>query len=160
MKTPDSNIASHSAPWRSGLSLSATITAVSLVFVPALAFGAASAPPPFASSAGNVVQVILGLLGVVILILALSWLTKRLGITQSFGNSPLKVVGSISLGGRERAVLIEVNDTWIVAGVATGQVHALATLAKGAMPTALTDPLAIGFASRFKSMIEKSRDGK
>ncbi|MGO9444799.1 MAG: flagellar biosynthetic protein FliO [Thiobacillaceae bacterium] len=160
MNTPASNITNRSAPWRSGVRLSSSIAAVSLVFVPALAFGAASAPAPFANSAGNVVQVILGLLGVVILILALSWLTKRLGITQTFGNSPLKIVGSISLGGRERAVLIEVNDTWIVAGVATGQVHALATLAKGAMPTVLTDPSALGFASRFKSMIEKSRDGK
>jgi flagellar protein FliO/FliZ len=133
---------------------------LSLAF-PALVYGAgAPAGGSLSSSAGSVFQVMFGLLVVVLLILGLSWISRRLGIAQSLGASPLKVVGSVSLGGRERAVLIEVNDTWIVAGVATGQVNALATLPKGTPPQASSGLPASGFASRFKSIIEKSGHGK
>ncbi|MGA7180229.1 MAG: flagellar biosynthetic protein FliO [Thiobacillaceae bacterium] len=131
----------------------------SLLLMPALAVGAGAPAATMASSTGSVFQVVLGLLVVVMLILGLSWLSKRMGITQNLGSSPVKVVGSVSLGGRERAVLIEVNDTWIVAGVATGQVNALATLPRGEMPSAGQLPSA-GFAARFKSMVEKSGHGK
>ena len=135
------------------------IIGLTLVLMPALAMGAGAPASGMAGSAGSVFQVVFGLLVVVMLILGLSWLSKRMGITQNFGTSPMKVVGSVSLGGRERAVLIEVNDTWIVAGVATGQVHALATLPKGVAPSSSEFPAA-GFAMKFKSMIEKSGHGK
>lgn len=128
-----------------------------ILALPALALGAsAPAVGSLTNSAGSMFQVMFGLLAVVLLILGLSWVSRRLGIAQSLGASPLKIVGSVSLGGRERAVLIEVNDTWIVAGVATGQINALATLPKGMFPSAQTGAPGSGFASRFKSMIEKS----
>jgi flagellar protein FliO/FliZ len=132
---------------------------LTLLVLPTLTLGAGAPASTMAGSAGSVFQVVFGLLVVVMLILGLSWLSKRMGITQNFGSSPMKVVGSVSLGGRERAVLIEVNDTWIVAGVATGQVHALATLPKGATPTNPGSPPG-GFAMKFKTMIEKSGHGK
>jgi flagellar protein FliO/FliZ len=56
-------------------------------------------------------------------------------------------------------VLIEVNNTWIVAGVATGQVNALGTVPKGTLSPAMTGLPASGFAARFKSIIEKSGHG-
>jgi flagellar protein FliO/FliZ len=142
------------------MNFSARLLGLFLSSMPALAFSAVSPAAPMASSAGSVFQVIFGLLIVVMLILGLSWLSKRMGITQNVGSSPMKVVGSVSLGGRERAVLIEVNDTWIVAGVATGQVNALATLPKGMAPSDSTNHPAAGFASKFKAMMEKSGHGK
>ena len=114
---------------------------------------------PMANSAGSVFQVVSGLVIVILLILGLSWIGRRMGITQAHGPAPLKIVGSVSLGGRERAVLIEVSDTWIVAGVAAGQVNALATLPKGAAPPA-SEFAAAGFAAKLKTMIEKSGHGK
>jgi flagellar protein FliO/FliZ len=129
--------------------------------LPALAYGAnAPAVGSLANSAGSMFQVMFGLVAVVLLILGLSWVSRRLGIAQTLGASPLKIVGSVSLGGRERAVLIEVNDTWIVAGVATGQVSALATLPKGTVASTQTTLPGSGFASRFKSVIEKSGNAK
>ncbi len=132
-----------------------------ILALPTLAFGAnAPVVGSLSNSAGSMFQVIFGLIAVVLLILGLSWVSRRLGIAQSLGTSPMKVVGSVSLGGRERAVLIEINDTWIVAGVATGQVNALATLPKGTLPSSQTGLPGSGFASRFKSVIEKSGNAK
>ena len=40
----------------------------------------------------------------------------------------MRVVGGVSVGTRERVVVLEVADTWLVVGVAPGQVQTLHTL--------------------------------
>jgi len=45
--------------------------------------------------------------------------------------STIHVVGSASVGTRERVVVLEVNDRWLVVGVAPGHVSAIANLEKG-----------------------------
>jgi flagellar protein FliO/FliZ len=40
------------------------------------------------------------------------------------------MVGALSLGGRERIMVVEVGDQWIVVGASPGRVNALATMPK------------------------------
>ena len=45
-----------------------------------------------------------------------------------------RVVGGLMISPRERIVLIEVEDTWIVVGIVPGQIKTLHTLPKGELP--------------------------
>jgi len=86
--------------------------------------------PPAAVSTGSLVQITFSLLMVLACIIAVAWLLKRMNIAQQGSGNLLKVIGSVSIGQRERVVLIEVNDTWLLVGVGPGQIRTLHTMAK------------------------------
>ncbi|MFH2139349.1 MAG: flagellar biosynthetic protein FliO [Pseudomonadota bacterium] len=91
-------------------------------------------PPPAGVSSGSVVQVVVSLLLVLAAVMAVAWFLKRINHPSHGGLNALKVVSGIAVGQRERIVLVEVNDTWLVVGVAPGQVNALHTMPKGTIP--------------------------
>ncbi|WP_435628391.1 flagellar biosynthetic protein FliO [Candidatus Ferrigenium straubiae] len=93
-------------------------------------------PPPPAVSSGNIMQIIFSLLLVLAAIVLVAWLLKRMNIVQQGSGYPLKVLGGVSIGQRERIVLVEVNDTWLVVGVGPGQIRTLHTLQKAEIPAA------------------------
>lgn len=119
-------------------------------------------PPPAAVSSGSVVQVIFSLLLVLAAVMLVAWLLKRLNLPQYGSGNVLKVVSSIAVGQRERIVLVEVNDTWLVVGVAPGQVRTLHTLPKGSAPSAQSGSATLPdgkFQAWLKQMMEK-RDAR
>ncbi|TAN48056.1 MAG: flagellar biosynthetic protein FliO [Methylococcaceae bacterium] len=87
-------------------------------------------PPPPAVSSGSIVQIIFSLLLVLAAIVLVAWLLKRMNVAQQGQGKLLKVLGSVAVGQRERVVLVEVNDTWLVVGVGPGQIRTLHTLQK------------------------------
>lgn len=91
-------------------------------------------PTPSAVTSGDIVQIIFSLLLVLAAIVLIAWLLKRLNVAQQRSEGLLRVLGSVSIGQRERAVLVEIKNTWIVVGVASGQVCALHTLEKPGAP--------------------------
>ncbi|MDP2828825.1 MAG: flagellar biosynthetic protein FliO [Sulfuricellaceae bacterium] len=54
-----------------------------------------------------------------------AWLLKRLAPGHVSAGGALKLVGGIAVGPKERVVVVEIGDTWLVLGVAPGQVTAL-----------------------------------
>jgi len=52
------------------------------------------------------------------------------------------VVSSVMVGQRERVVVVEIGDAWLVLGVAAGQVRALHTMPAGKLPDAQPPSLA------------------
>jgi flagellar protein FliO/FliZ len=119
-------------PVRSGFAAKLAL-AGSAAMHPALSFAAPGSTPatatPYASTAaGGGLQVLFGLIVVLGLMAGAVWLLKRFGPTRSPGSADIKVVGGVSVGNRERVVVVEVGDQWIVVGVAPGQVNALSTL--------------------------------
>jgi flagellar protein FliO/FliZ len=115
-------------------------------------------PPSPGVSTGSVVQVIFSLLLVLAAVLAVAWLLRRLQLPQQGGVNALKVVSGVAVGQRERVVLVEVNDTWLVVGVAPGQVNALHTMPKGAVPASATQGAGMpqrSFQSWLKQQMEK-----
>jgi len=87
-------------------------------------------PPPPAVSSGSIVQIIFSLLLVLAAIVLVAWLLKRMNVAQQGQGNLLKVLGGASIGQRERIVLVEVKDTWLVVGVGPGQIRTLHTLPK------------------------------
>jgi flagellar protein FliO/FliZ len=87
-------------------------------------------PTPPAVSSGSIVQIIFSLLLVLAAIVLVAWLLKRVNAAQLGSGNFLKTLGSVAIGQRERIVLVEVKDTWLVVGVGPGQIRTLHTLAK------------------------------
>lgn len=115
-------------------------------------------------STGSLLQTIGALVFVLALLMALAWGMKRFGPKALGSNSKMRVVSSLNLGGRERIVLIEVADQWIVVGASPGRINALATVPRqeSDLPpsaTAQNGPAAANFSEWLKQTIEK-RNGK
>jgi len=101
-------------------------------------------------------QIIFSLILVLGAVAAAAWVMKRINLPQHGTASLLKVISGVAVGPRERVVLVEVNDTWLVLGVAPGQVRTLHTLPKGAIPNGTANSLPDGkFQMWLKQMVEK-----
>lgn len=83
------------------------------------------------SPTGNILKIIVGLAVVLAVMALLSWAVKRLLPNGAGQHSAIKVIGGTSVGSRERVVVLEVADRWLVVGVAQGQVNAIANLEAG-----------------------------
>ncbi len=73
-------------------------------------------------------QVIVGLLVVLGAILAVAWLVRRSGRFSSLAPGSLRTLGAMSVGARERVVLLQVGKQQILLGVAPGRVQTLHVL--------------------------------
>jgi flagellar biosynthetic protein FliO len=124
---------------------------------------AAVADPALAPSAtGSLLTTVFSLILVLGLLVGLAWLLKRFGPRSITGGANVKLVGALSVGARERILVVEVGEQWIVVGASPGRMNALATMPRqeslelppspNALPTA-------NFAEWFKQTIEK-RNGK
>lgn len=87
-------------------------------------------------------QAVAGLAVVLGAIAASAWLMKRLVRVHASHGSPMSLRGTLSVGPRERVMLVEVADTWIVLGVAPGRVSALHALPRGALAPVAETPAA------------------
>ncbi|KEA64294.1 Flagellar biosynthesis protein FliQ [Marinobacterium lacunae] len=70
---------------------------------------------------GAVFELVLGLFAVIALILALAWLVKRVNVLPG-QRAGMQVVAVLSLGQRERAVLVQVGEQQLLLGVCPSQV--------------------------------------
>lgn len=124
---------------------------------------AQEAAPPAATSAadnpmtGHLLQTTLGLLFVVVLLLALVWLLKRMGIgNQQRRGGFYKVLASSALGPREKIVLIEIGDTWLVLGMTSSSINTLHSMPAGSIELdEIQNP-----AANFAKMLERVKSGK
>lgn len=102
---------------------------VLLALVATSVFAAPPQPPPALPSSpvsiGGVLQVLFGLAVVLGTVAGAAWLLKRLAPGQIAAGGAIKLIGGIAVGPKERVVVVEVGDTWVVVGVAPGQVNAL-----------------------------------
>lgn len=119
---------------------------------------AADAPAPAISSAGSLLQVFIGLVAVLLLIVGTAWAAKRLGVSGGGSSSLLQIVSSTSVGTRERVMVVEIGESWLVVGVTPGSINTLMTLPKGEVPSQKTFSPNANFAARLQHMIEKRRE--
>ncbi|NTZ09258.1 flagellar biosynthetic protein FliO [Burkholderia metallica] len=136
---------------RNAIAAAATIAAASLACAPAGAadMNAVNHAGSIASSVtvgsaapslgiGAVLQTLVGLAVVIGLVFACAWLARRFGFQPARRGGPLKVVSSVGLGAKESATIVEIGDTWLVLGVAPGNVRLLHTLPAGSAAAAAT----------------------
>jgi len=94
---------------------------------PAMAAGASDST---VASSGSPLQVMLGL-GVVLAVIAgCAWLLKRMGGAYNGHAGVVRIIGGSAVGQRERVVVVEVAETWLVIGVAPGHVTVLHNMPK------------------------------
>ena len=60
---------------------------------------------------------------------AIAWFVRRY-LPGMGAQGAVKVVGTTAVGARERVVVVEVDDTWLLLGVGGGNVRLLHTLPK------------------------------
>jgi len=104
---------------------------------------------------GRLGQLLGSLLLVLALVVGLAWLARRLNGGRLAAGRNLRLVGGLSLGSRERIMVVEVGEVQLVLGVAPGRVQTLHVLDKPLSEA----PAPEGFAARLaQQMNPKERD--
>jgi len=124
---------------------------------------AAAAAMPFAepsvpkvmSPAGGTLRVTVAMILVLGAVLGAAWLMRRMRSMTGSSAGALEVLAQVSLGTRERAVLVRVGEQQLLIGVAPGNVrtlHVLTVPMSAQPPTAIVDPQ----RPTFKSVLLRS----
>ena len=85
---------------------------------------------PQALNFANVMQWSIGLFVVLVAIFICAWLLRKLSGFSSLAGGKLRVLGGISLGGREKVVLLQIEGKQLLLGVAPGSVQTLCVFEK------------------------------
>lgn len=123
------------------------------LMLPSAAYAQASTVSP----STGLLQIFLALLVVIGIMLLMAWLVKRVGPIASGHKLPVKVIGGISIGNRERVMVIEVADQWLVLGVTAQQINTLASMPKQELPDTGSNAVntTAPFADWLKRTLEK-----
>ncbi|WP_434132129.1 flagellar biosynthetic protein FliO [Methylocaldum sp. GT1BB] len=100
---------------------------VSSLMSPVLLADAASAVPKALPSV-DMAKSLTGLLAVLAVIFTLAWLLRRFGSFSRLAPGSFRVLAAVSLGSRERVVLLQAGGKQLVLGVAPGRVETLCIL--------------------------------
>ena len=79
-------------------------------------------------STANLIETAVGLLLVLGIMLGLAWVVKRYVQVPGIGKGQVQILGGVSLGSREKAVLLSVEGRRLLVGVAPGRVQTLLVL--------------------------------
>jgi flagellar protein FliO/FliZ len=113
----------------------------------------ALAQPASPLSVGSLSQLTLSLIAIVALILAISWTLKRLKLARPRGTGDFAVIGELSVGPRERIVLIRAGDAQVLVGIGASGVVPLTPLAAPIVLHDAGQPPA--FADRLRELMKR-----
>lgn len=102
--------------------------------------------------------VLLGLGFILLLIFASAWFMKRMGGIAIGGMAGMKIVCGLSVGPREKILLIQVGDKQELVGVAPGRVSHLQSYDTPVIEASAAP--AGDFSQRLRSLIHPGNDGK
>ena len=121
---------------------------------------AAVAPAASSGVAGQLAQLVLGLLLVLGLIFFLAWMLRRVQQAGPAGKGQvIDIVGSRALGPRDRLVLVQVGNEQILLGLSPGTITALHVL-KEPVQVPSTEPASPEFAQRLMELLGKDQKDK
>ena len=86
--------------------------------------------PTSTTGSGVVLEMAAVLAAVILLILGLGWLIKRVGNFPVAGKGMVRILGGVSLGPREKAVVLEAGNRRLLVGVAPVRVQTLCVLSE------------------------------
>jgi len=118
-------------------------------------------PPAPIFTTENMLQIVSSLFLVLIVIGGLAWILKRFGIGTATSSGPIKVIATAGVGQRERVVLVEIENTRLVLGVAPGRVSVLHCLNKSSeeLPSSqLSELTTHEFSGKLDQSIKKTND--
>ncbi len=107
------------------------------------------AQPASPLSIGSLTQLTLSLIAIVALIFAIGWVLKRFKLNAPRGSVDSEVLDQLSLGPRERVVLVRIGEAQVLIGVG----------ASGIVPlTPLATPISLKAAGRSAAFADRLRD--
>lgn len=118
---------------------------------------AASVSASGTGMAGQLAQLVLGLLLVLGLIFFLAWLVRRVQQAGPAGKGQvIDIIGSRALGPRDRLVLVQVGNEQILLGLSPGTITALHVL-KEPVPVPSSEQATPEFAQRLMELLGKDQ---
>ncbi len=121
---------------------------------------AVAAPAVGSGVAGQLTQLVLGLLLVLGLIFFLAWLLRRVQQAGPAGKGQvIELIGSRALGPRDRLVLVQVGNEQILLGLTPGTITPLHVL-KEPVAVPSTEQATPEFAQRLMELLGKDKDKK
>jgi flagellar protein FliO/FliZ len=91
----------------------------------ALMLAVAPAATPEFNAAGELVRVVLSLLGIIALILAAGWLTRRMQRRHGVDGRRIRCVESFAVGARDRLLLLDADGKRLLVGMGPGGMRTL-----------------------------------
>lgn len=128
---------------------------VALFFLVLPLIAQAQSTPDMGSS---LLQLVLGFGLVLAMLFGCLWLLKRISAPRGSASGVLRVISGVAVGPRERVVVVEVDEQWLVLGVAPGQVSKLHEMPKGMANQVLQGgvlPAGQDFAAWLKRTMER-----
>lgn len=106
----------------------------------------------------GLLQVVLSLVAILALIIGAAWIAKRFFTVHAQGGSVIKLLGGINVGGREKVLLLEIGEQWVVVGVAPGHISTLTTMPRQAVVanTNTTQEQPKAFSAWLKQIMDKN----
>ncbi|MFJ7108013.1 flagellar biosynthetic protein FliO [Pseudomonas sp. NPDC098740] len=121
---------------------------------------AAAAPAVSSGVAGQLTQLVFGLLLVLGLIFFLAWLLRRVQQAGPAGKGQvIELIGSRALGPRDRLMLVQVGNEQILLGLSPGTITALHVL-KEPVQVPSTEKATPEFAQRLMELMGKDQKDK
>ena len=109
----------------------------------ALMLAVAPAAVPEFNAAGELVRVVLSLLGIIGLILAAGWLTRRMQRRHGVAGRRIRCVETFAVGARERLLLLDADGKRLLIGMGPGGMRTLHVYdGAPAEPVAIEQPAA------------------
>ncbi|MBF8758338.1 MULTISPECIES: flagellar biosynthetic protein FliO [Pseudomonas] len=142
---------------RAAMAFGALLASETVIAATQAAAPAAATP---GSLGGQLAQMVFGLLLVVGLIFALAWLLRRMQGATPRGGQVIDIVGSRTIGPRDRLLLVQVGKEQILIGHSPGNIEALHVLAEPVEVPASARPATPEFAQRLLELMGKDQKDK
>lgn len=135
---------------------------LALLALPGFAFAAepaAQAPAASGGIAGQLAQLVIGLLLVIGLIFLLAWMMRRVQRLGPNNGKVIKIVATQALSPRDRLVLVQVGNEQVLLGLTPGRINSLHVMGE---PVHLADaePASTEFSQRLMELLGKDQKDK
>ena len=117
---------------------------------------AANSPTMTTSPTMGLLQVVFSLLAILALIIGAAWLAKRFFTVNTQAGTVIKLLGGINVGGREKVLLLEIGEQWVVVGVAPGHISTLTTMPRQAVTANTGQEQPKSFSAWLKQIMDKN----
>lgn len=107
----------------------------------------------------QLVQVLGGLGMVLAMVMVLAWVARRFTHSRMAGTQGLRLLGGLSLGAKERIVLVQVGDTQLLVGVAPGRLQTLHVLEEPIQPREAAESVSAnsGFGRKLAQLLNQEK---
>ncbi|SHM99580.1 flagellar biosynthetic protein FliO [Phytopseudomonas punonensis] len=132
---------------------------LALPFTALAAESVSHAPAASGGIAGQLAQLVIGLLLVIGLIFLLAWMARRVQRLGPNNGKVIKIVATQALSPRDRLVLVQVGNEQVLLGLTPGRINSLHVMSE---PVHLPDgePASTEFSQRLMELLGKDQKDK